>query len=331
MWTVLVINALVWLRVVVPPRSPISRARFLDGSGMTTNPFYVQDLAFWLPGAAIVACRLWQRRPWGVVLAGAWLVYGLIEAIGVATDQWFGTMADPNWPAIASIEAMVLFIVVAAIQLVPLTAYFRPAGPPVPAGDAGSLRRAACLQHRLHLDEFLPLAVGREPGLRGPGARVRRPPAGFAQDRLDPVGSQVGEVAERLDAGRLQNALVPRPDALDDLEVVAAVGRVACARASPRYAPRCRPSRELAAARRARPAGPRAGSSSIGKSRRPPPRGRPGRPAGSAGRDRPVIVPSPRSSIAARASKSSRSMLGMRPPSWCRVVRTSASWSSSWS
>jgi hypothetical protein len=125
MWTVVTLNALLWLRAVVTATFAERPGSFLDGSGLTTNPFYVQDLAFWLPGAAIVAAWLWQRRPWGLVLAGAWLVYGLLESIGVATDQWFGTQADPNWPAIASIEATVLFIVLALIGLVPLGAYFR--------------------------------------------------------------------------------------------------------------------------------------------------------------------------------------------------------------
>jgi hypothetical protein len=137
MWIVVGLNALLWLRAVVTATFADRPGAFLDGSGMTTNPFYVQDLAFWLPGAAIVAAWLWQRRPWGVVLAGAWLVYGLIESIGVATDQWFGTQADPNWPAIASIEGMVLFVALALIGLVPLVAYFR-AGRAAPAGEAVS-------------------------------------------------------------------------------------------------------------------------------------------------------------------------------------------------
>jgi hypothetical protein len=150
MWTVAALNALLWLRAVVTATFAEEPGAFLNGSGMTTNPFYVQDLAFWLPGAAIVAWWLWGRRPWGIVLAGAWLVYGLIEAIGVATDQWFGTMADPTWPAIASMEASALFVALALITLVPLTAYFRAGrrGPVLPTVSSPGGRPSASIASR---------------------------------------------------------------------------------------------------------------------------------------------------------------------------------------
>ncbi len=98
---------------------------FLDGTGLATNPVFVQDLVFWLPGAAAMAVMLWQRRPLGILLGGAWLVYGLLESIGVATDQWFGSIADPASRQ-ASMEAVALFGILAVVGLVPLWFFFRP-------------------------------------------------------------------------------------------------------------------------------------------------------------------------------------------------------------
>lgn len=121
--TVVALNALAWLRVVVPAlgEDPPS---FLEGTGLTTNPIYVQDLAVWLPAMAIVAVLLWQRRPSGVFLAGAGLVFWLIESIGVAVDQWFGHRADPA-SEVATLGGVVLFVVLAAATLVPLVLWLR--------------------------------------------------------------------------------------------------------------------------------------------------------------------------------------------------------------
>ena len=49
----------------------------------------------------------------------------MIEAIGVATDQWMGTVADPGTTQ-ASMEGVALFVVVGLIALVPLFSFFRP-------------------------------------------------------------------------------------------------------------------------------------------------------------------------------------------------------------
>jgi hypothetical protein len=116
--TVVALNALAWLRLVVPDLGE-DPPGFLDGTGLTTNPIYVQDLAVWLPALAIVAVLLWQRRPSGVFLAGAGLVFWEIEAIGVAVDQWFGHRADPG-SDVATLAGVVLFVVLAAATLVPL-------------------------------------------------------------------------------------------------------------------------------------------------------------------------------------------------------------------
>lgn len=121
--TVVVLNALAWLRVVVPDlyQDPPG---FLDGTGLTTNPIHVQDLAIWLPALAIVAVLLWQRRPAGLFLAGPALVFWEMEAIGVAVDQWFGHRADRT-SDVATLEGAVLFVGLAAVTLVPLVLWWR--------------------------------------------------------------------------------------------------------------------------------------------------------------------------------------------------------------
>lgn len=135
---VVALNALGWLGFVVPDLGQ-DPPGFLDGTGLVTNPIYVQDLAFWLPAMAVVAVLLWQRRPAGVLLAGAGLVYWVIEAVGVAVDQWFGHRADPG-SDVATSAGVVMFVIVAAVTLVPLLLWLRgveeptrhPDGPPVP-------------------------------------------------------------------------------------------------------------------------------------------------------------------------------------------------------
>ena len=121
--TVVALNALAWLRFVVPDLGE-DPPGFLDGTGLTTNPIYVQDLAVWLPALAIVAVLLWQRRPAGIFLAGAGLMFWIIEAIGVAVDQWFGHRADPA-SDVATLAGVVLFVVLAAATLVPLVLWLR--------------------------------------------------------------------------------------------------------------------------------------------------------------------------------------------------------------
>lgn len=130
--TVVALNALAWLRFVVPDLGE-DPPGFLDGTGLTTNPIYVQDLAVWLPALAIVAVLLWQRRPSGVFLAGAGQVFWMIEAIGVAVDQWFGHRADPA-SDVATPAGVVLFVVLAAAALVPLVLWLRAVPPRTPEG-----------------------------------------------------------------------------------------------------------------------------------------------------------------------------------------------------
>jgi hypothetical protein len=122
-WLIVGLNTLGWLGAIVPAMTAADPTAWLADLGVATNPIYVQDLSFWLPGAAIAAWLLWRGRPAGVLLIGAWLVYGLVESIGVATDQWFGMQADPSVDATAPIA---LFIGLAIVGLVPLWFYLRP-------------------------------------------------------------------------------------------------------------------------------------------------------------------------------------------------------------
>lgn len=136
--SVVALNAAAWLRVVLPDLGE-DPPGFLEGTGLTTNPIYVQDLAVWLPALAVVAVLLWQRRPAGIFLAGAGLVFWVIEAIGVAVDQWFGHRAEPT-SDVATLAGVALFVVLAGATLVPLALWLRaaPAGPGRSGDPAGA-------------------------------------------------------------------------------------------------------------------------------------------------------------------------------------------------
>lgn len=114
LWALVALNALAWLARIVPATIDDDTARLVAGTGITMFPTYLQDLAFWLPLSAVGATWLWRRLPWGYVLAGGALVMGVIEAITVATDQWFGHRADPT-SDVASGAAVIPFAVAAVI------------------------------------------------------------------------------------------------------------------------------------------------------------------------------------------------------------------------
>jgi hypothetical protein len=118
------LNALAWLVQVVPALITGGDPAFLAGTGLTTNPIYAQDLAFWVPLMAVAAVLLWRRRPWGLVLTGALLTMGVIEAVGVAVDQAFGHAADPA-SSVASATLVPAFLVLALIELAVLVVYQR--------------------------------------------------------------------------------------------------------------------------------------------------------------------------------------------------------------
>lgn len=122
--TIVALNALLWLKTVVPATFATDPTSFLEGTGIATNPVFVQDLTFWLPSAAVIGWLAWTQRRWGALLAGSYLVYGLAESIGVATDQWLGSAADPT-SEVATMGAVVIFAVLAFIGVVALAFYWR--------------------------------------------------------------------------------------------------------------------------------------------------------------------------------------------------------------
>ena len=102
-WVIVALNALAWLTRIVPTLTAGGQAAFLRGTGLPTNPVYVQDLALWLPLTAVAAAWLWQRRPWGYVLIGGTLVMWILESAGIAVDQWYGHAADPASPVASAV------------------------------------------------------------------------------------------------------------------------------------------------------------------------------------------------------------------------------------
>jgi hypothetical protein len=128
LWVIAAANTLVWLRAIVSALGAARPSELLDGTGMTTNPVYVQDLAFWLPLAVVAAYALWRRRAWAYLVVGGLLVFWVIEAVGVATDQWFGHRADPA-STVASAAAVPGFAALALVTTVVLVAYVRRIAP----------------------------------------------------------------------------------------------------------------------------------------------------------------------------------------------------------
>lgn len=128
-WVIVALNLTVWLAAIVPALFAQTPAALLEGTGLTTNPVYVQDLAFWLPLMAVVGVWLWQRRPWGFLIAGSVLTMWVLESAGVAVDQWFGHSADPASP-VASATMVWVFAALAVIGCVPLFFFYRKAEKP---------------------------------------------------------------------------------------------------------------------------------------------------------------------------------------------------------
>lgn len=119
---VVVLNALAWLARIVPAVLGSRPTSVLDGTGLTTNPVYVQDLAIWLPALAWVAWQLWHGRH--TLLAAGALLFWTLEGVGVAVDQAWGHHADPA-STVASAAAVPMFLVVAAVTATALVALMR--------------------------------------------------------------------------------------------------------------------------------------------------------------------------------------------------------------
>jgi hypothetical protein len=117
--------ALVWLGRSVPAVFSDDPASALEGTGLLTNPLWVQDLAFWFPVAYLAGVWMWQGRALGVMLTGAILTYDVLEALSIASDQWWGARADDRYPDVASMSAVPMFLVLAALTALPVAWYLR--------------------------------------------------------------------------------------------------------------------------------------------------------------------------------------------------------------
>jgi len=124
-WTVCVLNALVWLRTIIPTITAEHPGSFLVGSGAVTNPVYIQDLAVWIPLMVVSAVWLWRGLPWGYLLTTSLLTLWVLEALGIGVDQWFGSQADPSTD-FASAAMSPAFLAWAVLGLVPLGLALRP-------------------------------------------------------------------------------------------------------------------------------------------------------------------------------------------------------------
>ena len=113
--------ALVWLADIVPAILAGGVPASLRGTTLTTNVVEVIDLAFTLPLTLAAGLWLWRGRAVGVLLSGTMLVFLTLEAISVATDQYFGHLADPS----QSTAAIGLFVMLAVIGAVPTVAFLR--------------------------------------------------------------------------------------------------------------------------------------------------------------------------------------------------------------
>ena len=117
-WVIAGLNTAAWLAKVTPSLGPYPTP-MLAGTGVQTNAIYVQDLAIWLPLAAVAALWLLRREARGVVVVAAVLGLWVIEGVSVAVDQWFGVHADPS-SEVVSLTLVAPFLALAAIGLVPL-------------------------------------------------------------------------------------------------------------------------------------------------------------------------------------------------------------------
>jgi len=122
--TLAVLNAYAWLASIVPAVFSSEPSTLVQDTGLLTNPVFVQDLAIWLPLLITAALATWRRQAWGMLVTGAMLAMFVLESIGIATDQWFGSQAAPLSNA-ASMSMVPVFAVVAVISALPLIWYCR--------------------------------------------------------------------------------------------------------------------------------------------------------------------------------------------------------------
>jgi hypothetical protein len=122
--TVAVLNGYAWLAQIVPAVVGNEPNTLVKDTGPLTNPVFVQDLAIWLPLLITAAVATWRRQSWGMVITGAMLAMFVLESIGIATDQWFGSQAAPASSS-ASPAMVPVFVAVAVVSALPLLSYCR--------------------------------------------------------------------------------------------------------------------------------------------------------------------------------------------------------------
>lgn len=122
--TVAALNASAWLTKIVPATFSSKPTTVLGDTGLLTNPVFVQDLAIWLPLLTVAAIAAWRGEVWGVLVTGAMLAMFVLESVSIATDQSFGSQADPLSSAV-SMSMVPAFAVAAVITALPLVWYCR--------------------------------------------------------------------------------------------------------------------------------------------------------------------------------------------------------------
>jgi hypothetical protein len=123
-WVVAGLNALAWLRGIVAGLVQPDSAAILAGTGLTTAPGYIQDLAFWLPLMAVCGWWLWRGQLRGHLIGTALLVAWVAESVTIAVDQFMGAAADRSSSVVSSSMTPV-FIAVALALTVPAVALLR--------------------------------------------------------------------------------------------------------------------------------------------------------------------------------------------------------------
>jgi hypothetical protein len=131
LWVAVGANALTWLGQIVPALSEAESPAFLEGTGLATNPIYVQDLAVWLPMMAVAAWWLYQRDGRGLLLGGAMLIAWVLEPLTIAVDQWVGVAADPT-ATYVSTDVIPIMLGLAAVMTVPAFLFLRSVRPQRP-------------------------------------------------------------------------------------------------------------------------------------------------------------------------------------------------------
>lgn len=119
------LNGLAWLMRVVPATFSDDPIAVLDGSGLLTSPVWVQDLAFWVPATVLAGVAMWRGRAVGTVATLTLLTFFVVECVSIAADQWWGYRLDPDHPALASMAAVPMFLVLAVVTALPLAWFSR--------------------------------------------------------------------------------------------------------------------------------------------------------------------------------------------------------------